>query len=110
MLKIENYSKSYTKDKKAVDGLSLEVKAGDLFAFIGVLDKVPVLRWVAEADPEQPLTADARSFDHGNALHGGFLRWNQDHFEVSRTVPAGLWPCDDSPLLPCQGDPFVTGR
>ncbi|MEA5051663.1 MAG: ABC transporter ATP-binding protein [Oscillospiraceae bacterium] len=35
MLKIENYSKSYTKDKKAVDGLSLEVKAGDLFAFIG---------------------------------------------------------------------------
>ncbi|HDS1145021.1 MULTISPECIES: SPOR domain-containing protein [Stenotrophomonas] len=84
--------------------------AGDLFAFIGVLDKVPVLRWVAEADPEQPLAADARSFDHGNAIHGGFLRWNQDHFEVARTVPATLWPCDDSPLLPCRGDPFVIGR
>ncbi|MEA4912216.1 MAG: ABC transporter ATP-binding protein [Oscillospiraceae bacterium] len=35
MLRIENYSKSYVKDKKAVDGLSLEVEAGDLFAFIG---------------------------------------------------------------------------
>lgn len=84
--------------------------AGDLFAFIGVLDKVPVLRWVAEADPEQPLAADARTFDHGNAVHAGFLRWNQDHFEVARTVPAALWPCDDSPLLPCKGDPFVSGR
>ncbi|ACF49775.1 conserved hypothetical protein [Stenotrophomonas maltophilia R551-3] len=84
--------------------------AGDLFAFIGALDKVPVLRWVAEADPEQPLAVDARSFDHGNAIHGGFLRWNQDHFEVARTVPAALWPCDDSPLLPCKGDPFVSGR
>ena len=84
--------------------------AGDLFAFIGALDKVPVLRWVAEADPEQPLAVEARSFDHGNAIHGGFLRWNQDHFEVARTVPAALWPCDDSPLLPCKGDPFVSGR
>ena len=83
--------------------------AGDLFAFIGVLDKVPVLRWVAEADPEQPLAADARSFDHGNAIHGGFLHWNQDHFEVARAVPAALWPCDDSPLRPCKADPFVTG-
>ncbi len=35
MLKIENFSKSYARDKKAVDGISLEVKAGDLFAFIG---------------------------------------------------------------------------
>lgn len=35
MLKIENYSKSYGPDKKAVDGLSLEVKAGDLYGFIG---------------------------------------------------------------------------
>ena len=84
--------------------------AGDLFAFIGPLDKVPVLRWVAEADPEQPLAADARTFDHGNAIHAGFLRWNQDHFEVARNVPATLWPCDDSPLLPCKSDPFVTGR
>ncbi|NLC78610.1 MAG: ABC transporter ATP-binding protein, partial [Ruminococcaceae bacterium] len=35
MLKIENYSKSYGPDKKAVEGLSLEVKAGDLYGFIG---------------------------------------------------------------------------
>lgn len=52
----------------------------------------------------------ARTFDHGNAIHAGFLRWNQGHFEVVRSVPATLWPCDDSPLLPCKGDPFVTGR
>lgn len=35
MLKIKNYSKSYTKDKKVVDNLSLEVKKGDIFAFVG---------------------------------------------------------------------------
>ncbi|WP_303637416.1 hypothetical protein [Stenotrophomonas tuberculopleuritidis] len=84
--------------------------AGDLFAFTGQLDKVPVLRWVLEADPEQPLAEDARTFDHGNAVHAGFLRWNQDHFEVTPTVPAALWPCNDGPLLPCTDDPFVVGR
>jgi hypothetical protein len=86
-----------------------EKGAGDLFAFIGVLDKVPVLRWVAEADPEQPLAADARSFDHGNAIHGGFLHWNQDHFEVARAVPAALWACDDSSLRPCKRRPVRDG-
>ncbi len=35
MLKIINYSKTYSNGKKAVDDLSLEVKPGDLFAFIG---------------------------------------------------------------------------
>lgn len=35
MLKILNYSKTYSNGKKAVDDLSLEVKPGDLFAFIG---------------------------------------------------------------------------
>lgn len=35
MLSITNFSKSYTKGVKAVDDLSLEVKAGDLFGFIG---------------------------------------------------------------------------
>lgn len=35
MLKITNYSKSYTKGVKAVDNMTLEVKAGDLFGFIG---------------------------------------------------------------------------
>ncbi|MEG0183115.1 MAG: hypothetical protein RR704_06640 [Stenotrophomonas sp.] len=84
--------------------------AGDLFAFTGQLDTVPVLRWVAEADPEQPLAEDARTFDHGNAVHAGFLRWNQDRFEATQTLPAALWPCDDSPLKPCGDDPFVSGR
>ena len=35
MLKIENFSKSYKVRKKAVDGLNLTVKAGDIFGFIG---------------------------------------------------------------------------
>ncbi len=35
MLKIENFSKSYKVRKRAVDGLNLTVKAGDIFGFIG---------------------------------------------------------------------------
>lgn len=35
MLKISHFSKSYDSKNKAVDNLSLEVDAGDLFAFIG---------------------------------------------------------------------------
>lgn len=35
MLNIINYSKAYKNGKKAVDNVSLEVKAGEIFAFIG---------------------------------------------------------------------------
>lgn len=35
MLKIENFSKQYSNGKKAVDNISLEVKSGDMFGFIG---------------------------------------------------------------------------
>lgn len=35
MLKIENFSKTYKNGVKAVDNLNLEIKAGDLCAFIG---------------------------------------------------------------------------
>ena len=35
ILRIENFSKSYSKNKRAVDGLSLEVCAGDIYGFIG---------------------------------------------------------------------------
>ena len=35
MLKIVNFSKSYKSSKKAVDNLNLEVKAGDIYGFIG---------------------------------------------------------------------------
>lgn len=35
MLKITDYSKSYKKEKRAVDHLSLEVNSGDIFGFIG---------------------------------------------------------------------------
>ncbi len=35
MLRISNFSKSYGKNKKAVDNLSLEVEQGDIYGFIG---------------------------------------------------------------------------
>jgi len=35
MLKIRNLSKSYKGGKKAVDNLSLDIKSGDIFGFIG---------------------------------------------------------------------------
>ena len=35
ILEIKNLSKSYGKDKKAVDGLSLDVYVGDIYGFIG---------------------------------------------------------------------------
>ena len=35
MLKITNFTKIYPNGKKAVDNISLEVKSGDIFAFIG---------------------------------------------------------------------------
>ncbi len=71
--------------------------AGDLFAFIGQLDKVPVVRWVAEADPEQPLADAARSFDHGNAIHGG---------SCAGTRITSKWP---GPCRPGYG-PAMTAR
>ncbi len=35
MLKVKNYSKSYTNNKKVVDDISFEVKKGDIFGFVG---------------------------------------------------------------------------
>lgn len=35
MLEIRNFSKSYKKDKKAVDNLNLKVDSGDIYGFIG---------------------------------------------------------------------------
>jgi ABC-2 type transport system ATP-binding protein len=35
MLKINNFSKAYSNSKKAVDNISLEVKPGEIFGFIG---------------------------------------------------------------------------
>lgn len=35
MLNIKNYSKSYVKEKKAVANLNLEIKSGDIMAFVG---------------------------------------------------------------------------
>ena len=35
MIKIENISKSYKKGNKVIDGISLEIKDGEIFGFIG---------------------------------------------------------------------------
>lgn len=35
MIKIENLSKSYVKEKKSVDGLNLEIRDGEIFGFLG---------------------------------------------------------------------------
>ena len=35
MLEIRNFSKSYEKGKRAVDNLSLTVKDGEIYGFIG---------------------------------------------------------------------------
>lgn len=67
------------------------------------LDRVPVARWIVEADPENPLRKDAHTFGKGSYAHAGFLLWNGDHFETRTTVPAALWPC---PRNPPQKDPW----
>ena len=35
MIKIENVSKSYIKEKKSIDNLNLEIKDGEIFGFLG---------------------------------------------------------------------------
>ena len=35
MLKIKNYSMEYVKDKRVIDNLSLSVREGDIYAFVG---------------------------------------------------------------------------
>ena len=35
MLEIKNFSKTYTKGKKAVDNINLHIKPGEVFGFIG---------------------------------------------------------------------------
>ncbi|MGV8960615.1 MAG: XVIPCD domain-containing protein [Stenotrophomonas sp.] len=76
------------------------------------LNRVPVIRWVVEADPDDPLAKDENTFAWGNKAHVGFLLWNGDHFETRATVPAALWPCpmdashEDSLLCP-KDDRFV---
>ena len=35
MLEIKNFSKAYSKGKKAVDNISLTVNSGEIFGFIG---------------------------------------------------------------------------
>lgn len=86
-----------------------EVGVSELFALIEQLNTVPVLRWVAEPDPDRPIDEDARTVDHGNFVHGGFLVWEKDRFTYHWRIPASLWPCRRYPTIPCSHDPFVKG-
>jgi len=82
---------------------------GDVFADASRLAQVPVLRWVAETDPEQPLPATAAgAFDHGSQVHAGFIAWDGERFVYRLTVPAAQWPCPPGkPSLCTKDDRFV---
>lgn len=84
-------------------------KAGvsEMFALIEQLGTVPVLRWIAEPDPDRPIEEDARTIDRGNFVHGGFLVWEGDRFTFHWTIPTAMWPCRRYPTIPCSHDPFV---
>lgn len=95
-----------------------KIGAGPVFADDINLDKLPVFRWVVEADPEQPMpVSDPHTFYNGHRAHAGFVVWNGERFENRKTVPRALWPCekwldDDGSVLPCpdatpEGDRFV---
>ena len=81
----------------------------EMFALIEQLGTVPVLRWIAEPDPDRPIEEDARTIDRGNFVHGGFLLWEGDRFTFHWTIPTAMWPCRRYPTVPCSHDPFVKG-
>ena len=81
--------------------------ASELFALQAASLDVPVLRWIAEPDPDRPLPRTPHTFANGSLVHGGFLLWKDDHFQMLLRVGRDSWPCDDSQMLPCAGDPFV---
>ncbi len=81
--------------------------ASELYAQVEQLDRVPTVRWVSEADPDQPLRRDARAFDRRAFVHGGFLLWAGDHFEVKQKVTLAQWHCGSKGYVPCKDDPFV---
>lgn len=87
-----------------------DLGTSDVFADASRLAQVPVLRLVAEADPERPLPATAAgAFDHGNQVHAGFVVWDGERFAYRQTVPAAQWPCPTGkPSLCADEDRYVT--
>jgi len=81
--------------------------ASGLFALTHQLDRVPTVRWVSEVDPDQPLKRDARLYDGRSLVHGAFLIWAGDHFEVRQKVKLAQWHCGGKGYVPCKDDPFV---
>ncbi|MBD8697243.1 hypothetical protein IFT58_13805 [Stenotrophomonas sp. CFBP 13718] len=83
--------------------------ASELFAQFEKLGRVPLVRWYAEADPDRGLRTDRRTFGRGNYVHGGFLVWTGEDFEVKQKVSAALWLCENPKAPECIDDPFLEG-
>lgn len=77
------------------------------------LNQVPVLRWIAEIDPNNKklFTKDTRVLSDGITIHFGFLVWNGKSFDLKQKVERALWPCRKDRFnqqLYCDHlDPFV---
>lgn len=85
--------------------------ASELYAETALLGRTPVLRWLAEADPDRGLPEDSRTLQDGYLVHGGFLRWARNRFILTDTVPMQLWPCTRLGAGECiEKDRFVTPR
>jgi hypothetical protein len=80
----------------------------ELYADTALLGRTPVLRWLAEADTDRVLPEDSRTLEGGYLVHGGFLRWADNRFILTDTVPARLWPCTNTGAGECiEKDRFV---
>lgn len=81
--------------------------ASELFAMQAASLDVPVLRWMAEPDPDRPLPRTPHTFANGSLVHGGFLLWKDGRFERLLRVGRDSWPCADDAAGACNNDPFV---
>ena len=81
--------------------------SSELYAQTSQLARVPTVRWVAEMDPAERLKPDARTFRWRGRVHGAFLVWADDHFEVRQKVKLSQWHCGGDGYVPCKEDPFV---
>lgn len=81
--------------------------ASELFALQAVRPEVPVLRWIAEPDPDRPLPRTSHTFANGALVHGGFLLWKDGRFQRLQRVGRDSWPCADDAVDACRDDPFV---
>lgn len=73
------------------------------------LQRVPVLRWTSELDPDNPAPiGHPRSFQFGHRLHFGFDVWDGTRFVRREKVSRDQWPCtpgEDAAV--CRNDRFI---